>query len=142
MGLRTTHPRGELLALAEGRLAGADRERVTRHLDGCAACQAEATDLARLGETLEALPAALRPLTSPSAGAWAQVWVRVKAPPLRRVVPQLNFYLSLAAVVFVLAAALPAGLGLGAQPMPVTAGVIQTPVAALVTPAAEVSTYS
>ena len=48
--------------------------------------------------------------------------------------PQLNLYVSLAAVVFVLAAALPAGLG--AQPLPVTAGVIQTPVTVAATPAA------
>ena len=140
MGLKTPHPRQELLAFVDGGLEPPARVRVGEHLAGCAECRAEAAELARVNDMLRALPAAMRPLTRQPAGAWTQVWGRVKGVPLRRVVPQLNLYLSLAAVVFVLAAALPAGLA--AQPLPVTAGVIQTPVAAAATPAAGLSTAS
>jgi anti-sigma factor RsiW len=140
MGLKTRHPRQELLDYVDGRLEPAARARVAKHLSDCAECSAEAGELARVNEMLSALPAALRPLTVRPAGSWSQVWGRVTGAPLRRVVPQLNLYLSLAAVVFVLAAALPAGLA--AQPLPVTAGVIQTPVAILATPAASTSTLA
>ena len=133
MGLTTRHPRPELLAFVDGGLQPPARARVAEHLARCAACRAEAAELERVNETLRALPAALRPLTLRPSGAWSQVWGRVRGGPLRRVVPQLNLYLSLAAVVFVLAAAVPASLG--AQPLSVTAGVIQTPVAAAATPA-------
>jgi anti-sigma factor RsiW len=140
MGMKTPHPRQELLAYVEGRLEAPDRARVAQHLRGCPGCQAEVAELEQVNETLGALPAALRPLTLRPAGSWPKVWDRVQGVPLRRVVPQLNLYLSLAAVIFVLAAALPASLG--AQPLPVTAGVIQTPVAAQATPAAGKSTLA
>jgi anti-sigma factor RsiW len=134
MGLNTTHPRPELLEFVAGGLEPTRRERVAEHLAACDACRAEAAELARVHDLLGALPLALRPLTLRSASAWPQVWGRVTQAPLRRVVPQLNFYLSLAAVLFAITAALPASLG--AQPLPVTAGVIQTPVAAALTPVA------
>ena len=134
MGLKTAHPRARLLAYVDGSLEPRARAKVAKHLAACDECRAEAAELAYLEDTLRVLPAALRPLTLPPGGAWSQVWGRVAGAPLRRVMPQLNLYLSLAAVVFVLAAALPAGLG--AQPLPVTAGVIQTPVTAAATPAA------
>jgi anti-sigma factor RsiW len=140
MGLKTTHPQAELLAFVDGRLEAAERARVARHLADCPACRADVFELARVDETLSALPAALRPLTAPAAGSWSRVWVQTQARSLRRVVPQLNFYLSLAAVIFVLAAAVPASLG--AQPMPVTAGVIQTPLAEQMTPAAGMPTFT
>ena len=133
MGLKMRHPRRELLTFVDGGLEPPARARVAEHLTGCNACRAEAAELERVNETLRALPAALRPLTLRPSRAWSQVWGRVRGVPLRRVVPQLNLYLSLAAVVFVLAAAMPASLG--AQPLSVTAGVIQTPVAAAATPA-------
>jgi anti-sigma factor RsiW len=135
MGLRW-HPHQQLLAFVDGGLEPATQTRVAEHLAGCAECRAEAAELARVNDMLRALPAAMRPLTRRPAGSWSQVWGRVNGVPLplRRAVPQLNLYLSLAAVVFVLAAAVPASLG--AQPLPVTAGVIQTPVAAAATPAA------
>jgi anti-sigma factor RsiW len=134
MGLKTAHPRSRLLAYVDGSLEPRARAEVAEHLAACGECRAEVADLAHLEDTLRALPAALRPLTLPPSGAWSQVWSQVGGAPLRRVMPQLNLYLSLAAVVFVLAAALPAGLG--AQPLPVTAGVIQTPVTIAATPAA------
>ena len=104
MGVKTAHPRRELLAFVDGGLEAAEQARVAEHLAHCAACRAEATELERVNEMLHALPAALRPLTQRPAGAWSQVWGRVRGVPLRRVVPQLNLYLSLAAVVFALAA--------------------------------------
>jgi anti-sigma factor RsiW len=134
MGMTSGHPRDELLALIELRLDASSRARVEAHLAGCPACRAEAAELMQINDTLGALPAALRALPDGRAGGWSAVWARVQAGPIRRVVPQLNLYLSLAAVVFVLAAALPAGLG--AQPLAVTAGVIQTPAAAQATPVA------
>src|SRR5690349_13697854 len=127
MGLSTVHPQAHLLAWVEGRLDPSTRALVQQHLAGCRACQAEVAELAEMADTLGALPAALGPLTAPPAGSWSRVWARVQDVPLRRVVPQLNLYVSLAAVLFVVAAALPAGLA--AQPLPVTAGVIQTPFA-------------
>ncbi len=132
------HPRPDLLAFVEGGLDAAARARVARHLAACPACQAEAAELMQVTDKLGALPLALRPLLASPAGAWSHVWARVQGVPIRRVVPQLNLYLSLAAVLFVLAAALP--VGLGAQPLAVTAGVIQTPVAALATPIASKGT--
>lgn len=134
MGLSVQHPRQELLAFVEGRLDPCALARVSAHLAGCARCRAEAAELMDVTDSLNALPAALRGLSERRAGAWAVVWGRVQAVPIRRLVPQLNFFLSLTAVVFVLAAALPAGLG--AQPLPVTAGAIQTPVALPATPVA------
>jgi len=132
VGLSTPHPRSDLLALAEGRLGSAARRQVEQHLVTCTSCRAEAAALTDMADRLAAMPAALRPLTSRPAGSWAQVWARVHSAPVRRVVPQLKLYVSLAAVLFVLAAALPAGLA--AQPLPVTAGVIQTPVVEQATP--------
>jgi anti-sigma factor RsiW len=134
MGLSGRHPRADFLAYAEARLDPAGRTRLEQHLAICDVCRAEVAELMQLADTLGALPAALRGLASPAAGSWSAVWARVKRVPVRRVVPQLNFYLSLAAVVFVLAAALPAGLA--ARPAAVTAGAIQTPIAAQATPSA------
>jgi anti-sigma factor RsiW len=132
MGMNTRHPRTELLALVDGRLSPAARALVEQHLAGCAACRAEAAHLFDMADTLSALPAAMRPLTALPADSWAHVWARVQGVPIRRVVPQLNLVVSLAAVLFVVGAALPAGLA--AQPLPVTAGVIQTPAVGLATP--------
>lgn len=126
------HPRKELLALVEGRLDAARRAQVEHHLAGCALCRVEAAELAHVTDTLGALPAALRGLPDFRAGSWSTVWARVQGVPVRRMVPQLNLYLSLAVLVFVLAAALPAGLA--GPPILVTAGVIQTPVAVQATP--------
>ena len=134
MGLSARHPRPDLLALVEGRLDEAARARVARHLALCLACQAEAAQLMHVADILGALPQALRPLTASPAGAWSHVWARVQGAPIRPGVPQLNLYLSLAAVLFVLAAALPAGWA--ALPLAATAGVIQTPEAVLATPIA------
>jgi anti-sigma factor RsiW len=128
------HPRQELLAFVEGRLDQPGRARVAAHLASCPVCRAEAAELMELIDSLNALPGALRGLSQRQAGSWPAVWARVQGVTIRRMVPQLNLYLSLAAVVFVLAAVLPAGLG--AQPLPVTAGAIQTPIAAPATPIA------
>jgi anti-sigma factor RsiW len=134
VGISVQHPRQELLAYVEGRLDQAGRVRVSAHLADCPRCRAEAAELMDVTDSLNALPAALRGLSERQAGSWSMVWGRVQSAPIRRMVPQLNLYLSLTAVVFVLAAALPAGLG--AQPLPVMAGAIQTPVALPVTPVA------
>ncbi len=134
MGLSGQHPRRQLLAFVEGSLEPAEREQVERHVAVCAACQAEVADLAQMHDTLSALPAALRGLVARPAGSWSAVWARVQGTPVRRMLPQLNLYVSLAVVVFVLAAALPAGLA--AQPALATAGAVQTPVVAPVTPSA------
>ena len=122
------HPRQQLLAFVEGRLDQPAQARVQEHLAGCPRCRSEAAELMELTDSLNVLPGALRGLSERQAGSWPAVWARVKGLPIRRMAPQLNLYLSLAAIVFVLAAAVPAGLG--AQPLPVTAGVIQTPMAA------------
>jgi anti-sigma factor RsiW len=132
MGLIQRHPRAQLLALVEGRLDAAAQRRVEAHLVGCAACRAEAAELADTVDTLAALPGALAQLSRPPAGSWSRVWATVQRAPIRRLAPQLNLYAGLAALLFVLAAALP--VGLAAQPLPVTAGVIQTPVALNATP--------
>ena len=134
MGISASHARRDLLALVEGRLDQPGRARVEQHLAACAACRAEAAELTEMADMLDGLPAAMRPLTARPADSWSRVWARVQGVPIRRVAPQLNLYVSLAAVVFVLAAALPGGLA--AQPLTVTAGVIQTPVVDQVTPIA------
>jgi anti-sigma factor RsiW len=138
MGMNTPHPGRDLLALVERRLDHAARAQVEQHLATCATCRAEAADLMEMADTLGALPSALGPLSTRPAGSWSHVWARVQGVPIRRVAPQLNLYVSLAAVLFVLAAALPAGLA--AQPLPVTAGVIQTPVVEQATPLAGTAT--
>jgi anti-sigma factor RsiW len=122
----THHVRPDLLAWAERRLEPAMRARVDAHLGVCRACRAEADDLLHLADTLGALPKALRALPIRSARSWPAVWARMQQSPLPRALPRLSVYLSLAAVVFVLAAALPSRLGL--QPLTVTAGVVETPV--------------
>ena len=127
------HPRHELLAFVEGQLDQPGQARVEEHLAGCPRCRAEAAELMELTDSLNTLPGALRRLSERQTGSWPAVWTRVQGLPIRRMLPQLNLYLSLAAVVFVLAAAVPAGLS--AQPLPVTAGAIQTPMA-LATPIA------
>jgi len=132
MGLSTSHPRRDLLAMVEGRLEPSARARVEQHLATCAPCRAEAAELVELSDTLGGLPSAMRPLMARPADSWSRVWARVQGVPIRRVAPQLNLYVSLAAVLFVLAAALPGGLA--AQPLTVTAGVIQTPVVVQATP--------
>jgi anti-sigma factor RsiW len=136
MGMKSGHPRQALLAFVEGRLDAAGRARVERHLPDCAACRAEVAELIHVTDTIGALPAALGGLAQRPAGSWSAIWARVRAVPVRplSVAPQLNLTLSLAVVVFVLAASLPAGLG--ARPASVTAGAIQTPVAAHATPSA------
>jgi anti-sigma factor RsiW len=134
MGVSASHPGRDLLPLVEGRLDQASRARVERHLATCAACRAEAAELAEMADMLGGLPTAMAPLVTRPAGSWSRVWTRVQAVPLRRVAPQLNLYVSLAAVLFVVAAALPGGLA--TQPLVVTAGVIQTPVVEQATPVA------
>jgi anti-sigma factor RsiW len=121
------HPRLELLAFVEGRLDQPAQARVKEHLAGCPRCRAEVAELMQLTDSLDALPGALRGLSERRTGSWLAVWARVQGLPIRRMVPQLNLYLSLVAVVFVLVAAVPAGLGV--QTLPVTAGAIQTPTA-------------
>ncbi|MEP7357085.1 MAG: zf-HC2 domain-containing protein [Anaerolineales bacterium] len=116
-----------LLAWAERRLAPGERARVEAHLAACHACRAEADEMLALADTLGALPRALRALPTSSARSWPAVWARMQQSPLPRALPRLSFYLSLVGVVFALAAALPAGLGI--QPLAVTAGVVETPVA-------------
>jgi anti-sigma factor RsiW len=134
MGVSTSHPRRDLLALVEGRLDQPARARVEQHLATCAACRAEAAELMEMTDMLGALPTAMGPLVTRPADSWSRVWTRVQGAPIRRVAPQLNLYVSRAAVLFVLAAALPGGLA--AQPLVVTAGVIQTPVVEQATPIA------
>jgi predicted anti-sigma-YlaC factor YlaD len=125
--MTTNHVRRVLLAWTEQRLAPAECARVEAHLRVCRACRAEADDLLHLADTLSGLPKALRALPMRSARSWPAVWARMQQSPLPRALPRLSVYLSLAAVVFVLAAALPSRLGL--QPLTVTAGVVETPVA-------------
>jgi predicted anti-sigma-YlaC factor YlaD len=132
------HVSRDLLAWAEQRLAPAERAAVDAHLRMCRECRTEADEMARLADTLNHLPKALRGLPGTSSRAWPAVWARVQRSPLPRALPRLSFYLSLAGVVFAIAAALPAGLGL--QPLAVTAGVVETPVAANATLAATSTT--
>ena len=123
----SSHVSPQMLAWAEQRLSPAERARVEAHLAECGRCRAEADDLRHLADTLGALPAALRILPVNRARAWPAVWARVQGSALPRALPRLSVYLSLVGLVFVVAVALPASLG--GQPMPVTAGVIQTPLA-------------
>lgn len=46
-----------LSALLDAELDGAERDRVTRHLDGCATCQAELDNLCRVRAQVRSLPA-------------------------------------------------------------------------------------
>jgi anti-sigma factor RsiW len=134
MGMVGEHVRRDLLAWAEQRLAPADRARVDAHLRTCFECRAEAQELTRLAGTLSGLPKALRGLPTSGARSWPAVWARVQRSSLPRALPRLSFYLSLTGVVFAVAAALPGRLGI--QPLAVTAGVVETPVAASATLAA------
>ena len=139
MGLSARHPRPELLGLLEKRLDPADRARVEQHVAACAVCQAELAELAQVHDMLNAVPRALRGLAEPSSNSWPIVWARVQRVPMRRMAPQLNLFVSLAVVVFVLAAAFPRNLSnkpvLGPDGGVQTA--VQTPVAAQMTPSAD-----
>jgi putative zinc finger protein len=117
----------DLLAWAEQRLPAAEHARVEAHLGACGDCRAEADDLLHLVDTLGGLPKALRALPANGARSWPAVWAGIQFSPLPRALPRLSFYLSLVGIVFVLAAALPARLGI--QALTVTAGVVETPVA-------------
>ena len=134
MGMSRQHPRRDLFRLVEGGLDPAARARVEQHVADCAACQTELSHMTQTVDSLRAIPHALHQLTAPSPAAWPAVWARMQRVPVRRMAPHLNLVLSLAAVVFVLAAALPSGLGV--QPMRVTAGANQTPQTVLATPSA------
>jgi anti-sigma factor RsiW len=127
MRMVSGHVHRDLLAWTEMRLPAADQARVEAHLGACRACRAEADDLLHLADTLGGLPKALRALPANGARSWPAVWARIQFTPLPRALPRLSFYLSLVGIVFALAAALPAGLGI--QPLIVTAGVVETPVA-------------
>ena len=136
MGIVTGHPRREFLALIENRLDVARRAEVEAHLAVCARCRAEAAEITLLSDSLAAIPAALRPLAEGERGlrgmAWPTIWSRIQRGPIRRIMPQLSFYLSVAMTVFVFALTLPAGFGV--PQLAVTAGAIQTPIAAQATP--------
>ena len=134
MGLSREHPREDLWRLAEGRLEPARRAEVARHLAGCGACRAELAELSQAMDSLRAMPNALRSLTLPQSAAWPAVWARVQGARVRRMVPRLNLYFSLAVVAFVLAAALPARL---AVPLArATAFANQPPIVVVGTPSA------
>jgi anti-sigma factor RsiW len=136
MGIVTNHPRREFLALLENRLDGDRRALVEAHLAVCARCRAEAAEMRLLMDNLAAIPAALRPLAEGERVyrglAWPTIWARIERGPVRRIMPQLSFYLSVAMTVFVFALTLPAAFGV--PQLAVTAGAIQTPLAAEATP--------
>jgi anti-sigma factor RsiW len=123
----TGHVSPDLLAWVEQRLPPAERARVDGHLRACSQCRAEALEMAQLADTLAGLPRALRGHTAANARSWPAVWARIQRSPLPSALPRLSVYLSLTALVFALAASLPAGLAL--QPLAVTAGVVETPLA-------------
>jgi anti-sigma factor RsiW len=131
-----THPRHELLALVEHRLDSARRATVEAHLAVCSRCRVEAAELLLLTDNLAAIPAAMRPLVEGAPGGrgreWPVIWSRIERGPMRRIMPQLSFYLSVAVTVFVFALTVPTGIG--APQLAATVGAIQTPLAAQATP--------
>lgn|GEM_PF-3593032 len=139
MGLVNQHVQNDLAAYAEHRLDPVRTAQVEAHLAECRACRAAAAETAALVDALQATPAALRGLGRGSGPAWPQIWARVAAPlrpALPPTLPRLSFYVSLLAVAFSAATLLPGSLG--GRPA-VTAGVVETPVAASLTPRVDVA---
>jgi anti-sigma factor RsiW len=127
-----THVQADLVRYAEKRLDAAGLARVEAHLAVCAECQAEAAETVALVDTLQVLPAALRALPTSSVRQWPDVWQRVRLASAQGRPPRLSFGLSLATAAFSLLMLLPAGLA--GQPAAVTAGVVETPHVAALTP--------
>jgi len=73
----TNHVIGELLAYLEGMLSAADRDRVTRHLNECAACQAEYSTLAEMHHLLNRSLKAEAARVAAPAGSWARFETRL-----------------------------------------------------------------
>lgn len=137
------HRSDRLLAYVERRLAGEEQAWMAAHLAACAACRQQAADLAQTVETLTALPAALRGVPSGARAQWPAVWVRVQRakpakpsggliPAAGRLAPRATVYLSLMVAALTATMAWPGGMA--ARLEAVTAGVVETPRAASVTP--------
>jgi anti-sigma factor RsiW len=140
------HLEGDWLAYREGRLEPATQARWDEHLAECARCRERAAEWGRMMADLRALPRALRGASGRAGKHWPEVWGRVQraggraASMAGRMRPRLTVYLSLVAVTLSASAAWPGSLGgrVGA----VTAGMVETPRAAMHTPQASGTTPS
>jgi hypothetical protein len=146
MGVVVDHQSDTLLAYVERRLQRDEAARMDAHLRTCAACRRQAAELAPVVEALAAMPVALRRVPGRARDQWPAVWNRVLAggrvqrdarklfPAAGRLAPRVTVYLSLLVVALTATMAWPGGMaGPGGG---VTAGVVETPRAAAVTPGA------
>lgn len=143
------HRSDRLLAYLERRLDRDEAARMDAHLRSCAVCRQQAAELGPVVEALAAMPQALRRVPTRARDQWPAVWSRVSAgdpsrreardlfPRAGRLAPRVTVYLSLLVVALTAAMAWPGGIA--GREGGVTAGVVETPGAAAVTPGAVVA---